>query len=218
MAFFQVLLFFFVGLFDYEAMKMDFDKHASRFEALHQCDGDIDSLVWDDRAVLLHLSFSPQWKNALEYTFRAVIIQEEVLRPLNTSYIVEAESCSIWIPPQRRIKSHTHSTWTCETDNSLWEMSVLWSDGSQGLSAELASLASSTVNTEFLNSMKPVHFGRRMRYKMRKPLLDPKTTHNCLFMCLSSELARLGVQASPTLLRDRTAKIWEGGWTYLGGS
>eukprot|EP00971_Amphidinium_carterae_P105224 2083662-Amphidinium_carterae.1 len=103
-------------------------------------------------------------------------------------------------------------------------MSVLWSNGEQGLLIALLSLASSTVTSEFekmdidtyelginlplnvhrrpfatfrcfsqvnpetLNSMRPVHFGRRMRYKMGRPALDPRTTHNCLFMCLSHEL------------------------------
>eukprot|EP00971_Amphidinium_carterae_P019663 387576-Amphidinium_carterae.1 len=86
---------------------------------------------------------------AFEYTYRAVIMQEEILRPANTSYIVDTETCSIWIPPQWRIKSHTQSTWKCESDNSSLEMSVLWSNGERGLPAEFLSLASSMVTSDF---------------------------------------------------------------------
>eukprot|EP00971_Amphidinium_carterae_P028637 563802-Amphidinium_carterae.1 len=68
MDFLTVLFIFFVGLFDHDAMKTKIDLQASYPEALKHCEGVSDCLVWDDRTALLHLSFSPQWKNALEFT------------------------------------------------------------------------------------------------------------------------------------------------------
>eukprot|EP00971_Amphidinium_carterae_P112170 2221724-Amphidinium_carterae.1 len=216
--------------------------------------GELDSLVWDYRAALLQASFSPQWKNVLEFSHRTVIIQESAPKPLDTSYTIEVETCSIWVPPQRRTMSHALSTWMCEGDNSSMELFVLWQEGNIGLSSHLLSLASSSLtshlvelgevaqeieldldffvhkwyglslrcqdlaNPEGLVSMIPVTFGKRMRYKMKKPALDPQTKHDCLYMCLSFELARLGVKADPALLRNRMAKIWTSGWTYCGGS
>eukprot|EP00971_Amphidinium_carterae_P003643 72107-Amphidinium_carterae.1 len=150
--------------------------------------------------------------------------------------------------------SHSHTTWTCERDNSSTELMVLWSDGVLGLPASYLSLSSSLLtsssvestmqpewtgldlhriephfvcicrqvdelaNPEGLTSMIAVNFGKRMRYRMKKPALDPQTKHDCLYMCLSFELARLRVKADPALLRNRMAKIWTSGWTYCGGS
>eukprot|EP00971_Amphidinium_carterae_P238785 4740116-Amphidinium_carterae.1 len=55
----------------------------------------------------------------------------------------------------------------------------------------------------------------RGRWQLNGPCYDPQTNGDCLFMCISYELNRLGVCASPSLLRQRVHKIWQDGWTYL---
>eukprot|EP00971_Amphidinium_carterae_P157230 3117069-Amphidinium_carterae.1 len=56
---------------------------------------------------------------------------------------------------------------------------------------------------------------RKERWQLPRPCYDPYTNGDCLFMCMSYELSRLGVQISSRNLRTRVQRIWQEGWTYL---
>eukprot|EP00971_Amphidinium_carterae_P299195 5944116-Amphidinium_carterae.1 len=49
----------------------------------------------------------------------------------------------------------------------------------------------------------------RGRWQLNGPCYDPQTNGDCLFMCILYELNRMGVCASPSLLRQRVHKIWQ---------
>eukprot|EP00971_Amphidinium_carterae_P345640 6486712-Amphidinium_carterae.1 len=173
-----------------------------------------------------------------------VAIEDEPLAPLPTSHMLMEGDCTVWVPPQRRTTAeHVLSAWSCAVEDEFIEILALWYQGPL-VSSEMENTLTmgSLGQHELLNQacdawgfrgdellqwvmfdpqgiplLKAIYFGKIEKRDFHRPLYNPRTEGDCLFMCILYSMSRMGVQVSPTELRSRVKKIWENGWTYLDG-